>query len=309
MAIVELKGRGPGDAESRGKVGGVLWMMLAIAVFTIMQLFIKTLATEMPVAVLVLWRMIFGLGFAFPWLTRQGLGEMRTRHPYLQFWRGALGMGAMACFAYSLAYLIFSDAVALAFTSPLWSIVLSVLFLGEAVRIRRWSAAALGFVGVLAIVKPHDAVDPIMLVALLGALLGSAVMIVLRKLAVVESGAKISFYSHLVGGLLVALPAVLSWQTPTSLQFVLLLLIGLCSSLGQLCYSRAFALGEVTFVAPFEFLRLPMAALLGLLLFAELPDSLALAGMALIGGACVYIARREAELRWRVAESEQITPD
>ncbi|MBI4182754.1 MAG: DMT family transporter [Proteobacteria bacterium] len=298
-----MKGGAEGDRGAggvlAGNVGGALWMLAAVGVFTLMQLFIKDLTHQMPLSVLVCLRMAFGVLALAPLAARRGLDGMRTRHPWLQFWRGTFGVTSMFCFAFALSRLLFADAIALTFSTPLWSMVLSIVLLGERPGPRRWCAAGVGFLGVMLIVRPQAVPDPAMLVALLGAALGAGVVIVLRRLAPLESGFTITFYSHLVGALLALPSAVLFWEAPSLRQIAVLAVIGALSTLGQYLFARALAVGEVTVVAPMEFARLPVAAVLGFVIFAELSDRQALLGMALIMASCVYIVRREAMLRRR----------
>ena len=197
----------------------------------------------------------------------------------------------------SLLGITLADAVALAYTNPLWSILVSVIFLGEPVRIRRWTATVAGFLGVLCIVRPTGQIDPAMLVALGSAVSASLSMMIVKKLTTTESPYQILFFFTLVGSVVSLGPGIYYWQTPSLDQAAWLVLIGVLAFVGQICLSRAIALAEVTLVAPVDFLRLPFAAIFGFVLFAEVPDAWTLAGGAIIALASAYIVRREAVLR------------
>ncbi len=277
---------------------GALWMVAAVTTFTVMQIMIKELTQTqaMPVAVVVFLRMAFGALAGMPWLIRHGIGAMRTERLGLQFLRAFLGMTALTGFAFGLANLLFADAVALAFSTPLWSIVIAALLLREPVRMRRWSATVIGFCGVLLIVQPTGDVNPWMLVALMGAISGCGVFIILRKLAA-EPVMVTSLYSHFFAVAMLAPFAVWFWQTPTAYEWLLLALTGVLSFVGQAFFARAFAQGEVGVVAPLEYLRMPLAVLFGVMFFAEVPSLTTLAGIAIIAAASVYIVRREGQLK------------
>ncbi|MEX2642369.1 MAG: DMT family transporter [Acetobacterales bacterium] len=279
-------------------LAGALWMLAAVTTFTVMQIMLKELMQHqgMPVTVVIFLRMAFGILAALPWLVRQGPRALATPRLGLHFLRSFFGIASLTCFAFGLANLLFADAVALTFSTPLWSILIAALVLGEPIRFRRWAATAIGFAGVLLIVRPTGEVNPWMLVALLGALGGCGVFVTLKKLAG-ESSMLGSFYSHAFAVLMIAPFALWYWQTPDPFQWLLLALTGVMSYLGQSFFARAFAHGEVGIVAPLEFARMPMAVLFGLLLFAELPGPLTILGIAIVAGASVYIVRREGKLR------------
>lgn len=292
MSVAQL------DEPSANNLIAALWMLAAVTTFTLMQVLMKELTQNqgMPVPVMVLLRMMFGVLAALPWLIRQGPRALRTERLGLHFLRAFLGMAGLTCLSFGLVHLLFADAVALSFSTPLWSILIAALVLGEPIRFRRWSATVVGFAGVLLIVKPAGEVNPWMLVPLLGALCGCGVFVVLKKLAA-ESSMLSSFYSHLFGMGMMAPFAFLFWQMPNAYQWVLLALTGVMSYVGQAFFARAFGLGEVGIVAPLEFARMPMAVLFGLLLFAELPGPLTILGITIVAGASIYIVRREGKLR------------
>ena len=153
------------------------------------------------------------------------------------------------------------------------------------------AATFAGFVGVLLIVKPHGGMQFASIVALSSALLTSIAMITLKRLSATEPPTRIVFYFFVFGTLMLAPPALLTWQTPTLVQFAWLIGAGLLAAIGQDFLARAYDAAEVTVVAPFDFLRLPIAAVLGFALFDEVPDAFSIAGTLIIIAASVYIAR------------------
>ena len=142
------------------------------------------------------------------------------------------------------------------------------------------------------IVKPHGGVEPAMLFALLSAILTSSAMISMKSLSSTEAPTRIVFYFMLFGTLMMALPAGLTWITPSLIQTGWLFLAGVLGAVGQDFLARAYDAGEVSIVAPFDFIRLPVAALFGYLFFSELPDAWSIAGTLTIISAAIYLLRR-----------------
>ncbi len=274
-------------------VRGVLWMLLAVAALTGMFVILKQMANELPFWVVVLMRTAVALVMLTPWLVRVGFAGVATRRIGLHFLRAFFGMASFACVVYALSKLLLSDAMVLSFTAPFWSILISALLLGEVIRRYRIVATIIGFLGVVMIVKPQGGVDPAMLIALLSALFTAAAMVSMKSLSSSEPPTRIVFYFFLFGTLLLAPPAALTWETPNAAQFGWLVGSGLLGVAGQNFLARAYDAGEVGAVAPFDFVRLPLSALLGFVVFDEIPDAWSGVGTLVIIAASLYIARRE----------------
>ena len=278
-------------------VRGVLWMLAAVIALTAMFAVAKHLTRDLPVLEVSLFRMLAALLFYLPWLMHHGIGIMRTERIKTHLMRGFFGATSLFCMVYAVANLILADATVLGFTIPLWSIVLAALFLGERVRLRRSIATIVGFIGVILVAKPQAGVAPAALVALGGAILASAAITTMKELTRTEPADRIVVYFLLTGTLILAGPAIYVWQTPTAEQWGWVVLLGLFGSSGQTFLTRAYANGEMTIIAPLDFLRVIVAGIIGYFIFDELPDAWAFAGTAVVVAACAYIVRREAMLR------------
>lgn len=278
-------------------VRGVLWMLLAVCTLTGMFAVAKHLVTTLPVEEVSMFRMAMALLFYIPWLIRYGFGALATARPFAHFWRAFFGATSLLCGIYAINELLLADATVLLFTIPLWSILLAALVLGERVRIRRSIATVVGFAGVVLIVQPQGGVEPAALIALLGAILASCAITTMKNLTRTEPSDRIVFYFLFYGTLLLAIPAALVFRMPTPLEWGWLVLLGFFGSSGQYFLTRAYAAGEMTIVAPLDFLRVIVAGVLGYVLFEEIPDAWAFAGAAVVVSACAYIVRREAMLR------------
>lgn len=270
---------------------GILWMLAAVTALTGMFAIIKQMVLELPVFVVALWRTLLALVLMAPWMVRVGVSGMRTNRIGGHLSRAFFGTASFACVVYALSKLLMADAIVLSFTSPLWSIVVAAIILGEVASRQRLTATLVGFLGVLLIVKPHGGLQFASVVALASALLTAIAMISVKSLSATEPPTRIVFYFFVFGTLMLLPPALYTWQTPTLSQFAWLVGAGVLAAAGQDFLARAYDAGEVTVIAPFDFLRLPIAAVLGFALFNEVPDRLSIAGTLIIIAASVYIAR------------------
>lgn len=283
---------------------GILWMLLAVTCLTAMFAIVKQMATELPFFVVALMRTSVALAMFAPWLVRVGRAGIATRRLKTHFLRSFFGIASFACVVYAVGRLMLADAMVLSFTSPFWSILLSGLILGETIRRDRSFATIAGFIGVVMIVKPHGQLDHAMLIALGSAVLTSGAMISLKSLSSTEPPARTVFYFFLFGTLFLLPPALATWETPDWRQLGWLVATGVLGGAGQNFLARAYDAGEVTIVAPLDFLRMPLAALFGFIVFSEIPDLWSAAGTAVIIGALLFIARRDAVGRRRQREED-----
>lgn len=285
-----------------GNVRGAIWIVLASAGYSVMSAMVKAVGGRLDSLEIGFFRCAFGLLAVLPFMLHAGPAVFRTDRPLLHLFRGLLGTTAMFCGFYAVTHLPLADATAISFANSLFMIVLAVLFLGETVRWRRWSATAVGFVGVLVMVGPGGhGLDLPVAAALFGTLCVATVSVVIKKLSQTEAPVSILFSFSIVSTAASAVPAVFVWQTPTLEEWVLLLLIGAIGTAAQSCGIRGFRCGEATAVAPFDYTRLLFAGLFGYMLFGDVPTPQTLMGAGLIVASTLYIARREAALGKRPA--------
>ena len=277
---------------------GALWMIGAACGFTLNSALVKWLgATGMPPMQMVFARVLIALLAILPFVWRAGPGVLATRAPGTHLIRALAGTGATVCGIYAVVLLPLADVTALSFTTPLFTILLAVPLLRERVRWRRWSATAVGFLGVLIMVRPGaSAVEPGALLAL-GMALGIAVATVMvKRLPAGETVTGMLFWYSVTALALTSVPALLVWQAPSATGWLLLIAIGVLGVASQALILRAYRVGEATFVAPFDYSKLLLAVAIGLTVFGEIPDLWTLAGALVIVASTLYIARREARL-------------
>jgi drug/metabolite transporter (DMT)-like permease len=290
-------------AALSGSARGVLWMLLAGLGFSLMSATVKWLGGSLHPFQIAFFRCFFGLVIVLPFALRHGGAALWTGRPVLHLARALVGITAMTCGFYAVTHLPLADVTAVGFTKGMFMVVLAVLFLGERVRWRRWTATAVGFVGMLIMVRPGSAgFDPVMLVALLGASLAAVVVTLIRAMPLSERPVTLLFYFGLITTPVAFLPAWLVWQSPGWQELALLALASGLGVAGQGCAIRAHRAGEASIVAPFDYARLLFATALGFALFGDLPDEWTVVGATVIVASSLYIARRELRLGRTVSD-------
>jgi drug/metabolite transporter (DMT)-like permease len=272
---------------------GILWMLVTAVLLTVTGALFKQLGQTLPIAEIVFIRMVLGTLFMIPWVLRVGVRGLATRQLGLHLLRAVFGIGAFVLYVYAISNMLLANAVALAFSTPLWMILVARLITGEVAGMRRGIATVVGFLGVLIVARPDIDVDLAALAALGSALLICLAMQCVKRLSRDDSSAKITFYLQGFGALFTLPHTVVYWQLPTVTEWGLLIGVGLIGTAGLYCQARAYGTGDATAVAPVDFSRLPMAVVIGMLFFHEVPDFWAFVGMAVILVAILYISRRE----------------
>ena len=283
-----------------------MWLMLASALlFSLMSLTIRLASAQIHPFEIAFFRNLFGLLFAVPLLYRAGFAVLRTERLGLYFMRCVVGLSAMLTGFWSLVHLPLAQAVALGFTTPLFVTIFAVLFLSETVRLRRWSAVIIGFLGALIIIKPWSVNLSSMLaagtlIALTSALLSASAAISVKFLSRTEPAVAIVIYMVLIMTPLSLIPALHVWIWPSVSSWFWLALTGGLGTFAHILMTRAFQLGDVSALTPINFVQLPVVAFGAWLLFEESIDRYTLMGAGIIFGSTIYIAHRERVLARRV---------
>lgn len=278
-----------------GSIRGGLWMVAAALSFTIMTTLIREVAQEVHPFEIGFFRVVTNLVLMLPFAIRTGPGIFQSSNHKIYAFRGAFGLLFLLTYFPGAAMVPVSDSQALIFSSPLFASVMAIVFLGERVRGRRVSALISGFCGAILVLRPgFDTVNAGALLVLIGAFANAASNVMVRHTTRTDHPDKAVFFLMMYMTPLATIPALFVWTTPTLEQLAYMVAIGFCGALNQRFMSRAFAVAEATAILPFDFARLPFAALIGWIVFAELPDIWVWVGGALIFGASLYIAHREA---------------
>jgi len=284
-----------------------LLMLGSTLAFGLMAIAIRYATRYVPTQEVAFFRNAFGLLALLPMLIRPGSAPLKTQQLPRYVLRSAIGLASMLCAFWAIGHLPISQAISLSYSTPLFVTIAAVLWLGETVRMRRWAAVIIGFIGVLIIVRPGStSFTPGTLVAVGAAVLSSLVAIQIKQLTRADSADTVVFYTYVFWVPLSLVPALFVWVWPTGLAWVWLVATGVLGTLGQLLWTRALRLGEVSALTPISFMQLPLVSLLGWLLFNETLDRWTVIGAGIILGANAYIAHREAVLARR-AKSQAVT--
>lgn len=277
-----------------GVLKGALWMVLAAASFAGLTSVIRYMSTDMHPIELAFFRNLFGLFFMLPWFWNAGLNALKTDRLKLHGFRSTIGLAAMTLWFSAIALMPVAEAMALSFSAPLFATVGAALLLKEQVRARRWAATVIGFIGTLIIIRPDGANLGLAsgLVLAASACMAMAALSV-KSLSRTENPNTIVLFMGLLMTPMSFIPALFFWTTPTSVDYLWFLLIGLLATIGQVSMARSFASADISAVLPFDFSRLVFAAIMGYLFFAEVPDHWTWIGAAIIFSATLYTAHRE----------------
>jgi drug/metabolite transporter (DMT)-like permease len=274
-----------------------LWILLSGLCSVMMNVLIRIAAQGMHPFEVAFFRCLFGLIVLMPWIARSGFNSLRSRNSGFFLLRAAVGLVSMATWFYGITVVPLAAATAVNFTAPLFATLAAALVLHEDVRLRRWSAVVIGFIGVLVIMRPGSApFDVNLLLLLLSAATGAMNNITVKFLARTESPGKIVALFMVYLTPLSLIPALFVWQWPNPSSIGALIGLGSLGTVAHLSVARALAAADASACAPFEFARLPFAALIGFVWFGEVMDLWSWVGAAIIGGSSIYVAHREARL-------------
>lgn len=280
----------PSTAKAAAWMAGWLTLMLVIAVAG------REATRDVDVFQLMAMRSVIGLLLLWPLLHAYGgLAAIRTQRVRDHTARNVVHYGAQYAWFLALTMIPLAQVVAIEFTMPIWAILLAAAFLGE--RITRWKllAVALGLLGVGLVVRPDAAgLNAGQLVALAAAV-GFAVSVILTKsLTRTDEALTIIFWMLLVQSILGVLPALAVWRWPSAVGWGWILVVAFCGTFSHYCMARALSHAEATVVVPMDYLRVPLTALAGWLIYAERMDLLTVLGAVLILGGNLLNTRRAA---------------
>ena len=318
-----------GSVPRRSPNRGAIYCILAgMVVITLQDAAVKWLSPDYALHQIMLTRSVLALSITFVFLRMEGgLRLLRSRSPGLHAARGALMVAANMMLFLAIAAMPLSEAVALFFVAPLFITMLSVFILNERVGPRRWGAVLAGLAGVAVMMRPGgEAFAWAALLPVGGALCYASMQILTRRLGTTDRASAMAFYIHISIitfslGLGLAVgdgrfgdtgdPSLdflfREWRWPEAGDLWLYGWCGIASGFVGYLLSQAYRLGEAALVAPFEYSALPMAVACGFILWGDLPDATAFAGMALILAAGMYVLYRE-NLKGRSRRPAPIPP-
>lgn len=275
---------------------GITLILLANLCFAGMDAVSKTLIVDYPIGQILWVRYAFFAGFATMLSLRSGgpLAGFRTERPVLNVLRAVLLVAEIACFVLAFRFLPLADTHAVAAVYPLLITALSALVLGEAVGPRRWAAVAVGFLGVVVILRPGLGVfNPATLIPLLGASLFAVYQILTKIVARRDGMTTLLMYTGWVGFALTSFVGPLQWAPPDLKGWILLPIAGATGVIGHLTLIRALEAAPASVLQPFNYTLLVWATVVGFVVFGDLPDGITIAGAGIVVASGLYTWWRE----------------
>lgn len=284
--------------NSQNIVRGALFIVASEFSFALSAAIIKFTSDSLPNESIVFFRNLFGLAILIP-LTIQASRDtktniLKTERLHLHLLRGIVGMGAMYSFFYALGHISLGDSMLIKSTIPLIIPFMSVIWLHEKITPQVIVAGAIGFMGVFLILEPNGDTNWASLVALASSVMAAMAFVTVRKLSATEPPLRIVSYFAIAGVTISSVPMIWHWQTPTPIEYLMLIGVGLTTTVGQLLLTRGYQNAPAASVGIFTYTSVPFGTFLGWLVWNELLDINSLFGAVLIVIAGLVVLKTKA---------------
>ncbi len=278
---------------------GIAFQLSALLSFVLMDCAIKATVRTLPLAVVLWARFAFHMVFVSALLAAMGRRlPPRSRAPRLQAVRSLCLGAANLTFSAALIHVPLAEATAIGFVSPLLTTLLAARVLGERVGWRRWFGLAVGFVGVLVIIRPGLGVThPAALLVLGTATLFALYQVLTRRLAGTDDATTTIFHTGVASGVLTTLALPFAWASPTLAEWAMLALIGAIGGGSHFLLIQAFARAPASLLAPFAYTQMIWATVAGWIFFDEWPDLLAVVGGVIVAAGGIFVMVSESRSR------------
>lgn len=270
-------------------------MLTALAVLGSTDAIVKWSSGNIPVAQISFVRFAVSLAIVMVLIARSpnGFGILRTRRPVEHIIRGLCSAIELFCFYLAISLIPLPTAMSIVSASPIFGTLLGVIVLRERLKLGGWLAVMAGFVGVLLVVQPEKGADSFYGTAAVftSVVLWSTAQLLARRLSATESNHTILFYYCIVGTVLFGAAMPFFWVHPNWVEWLALGAVGALGCLGQYLLILAFRFAPLSLIAPFEYSALIWASLYGWLFWGDVLGTVAIAGVVVIVGSCIYISR------------------
>lgn len=266
-------------------------LVFGVAILNAVDLIIvRTLSQDIHAFEIVFFRGLFGLLCVAPWVLKNR-SVLQTHHMGMHVARAGLKLLAMVAFIIAVAGAPIADVTTISFAAPIFVTIGAWWFLGEKPEIFRILAIAVGFVGILIVLQPGaEALSTALMFAVAGAALTAIFHLLLKKMSSQDSTGTLVVWNLIMTVILAAVPAWLYWSTPTASQLGLMALQGGMGAFNMAMMTKAMSLADASFIAPAEFLRLPVVAAFAYAVFGEIPSSQTWIGAAVIFSSTLLLA-------------------
>ncbi|MDM9629105.1 DMT family transporter [Rhizobium sp. S152] len=295
-------------SASGNPIKGIACKVASVVVFLAMQTFIKLAGPEIPPGQVTFCRSFFALFPIMAYLAYRGQlkSAFQTANPFGHLTRGTLGIISMGLGFYGLLHLPMPEAIALGYALPLVAVVFAALFLGETVRLYRWSAVLIGMVGVGIISWPKltllsgegiEAEQAIGAIAvLLASVLGGMAMIQVRRLVEEEKTSTIVLYFSIIASVFSLATIPFGWDFLDLKPQLLLIAAGFCGGVAQILLTESYRHADVSTMAPFEYTSIVIGSIVAYFVFGDIPTASMLLGTVIVVAAGIFIIFREHQL-------------
>ena len=264
-----------------------LWVSGWLALMTLIAVAGREASRELDVFQIMLLRSVIGMAMLYPLLHRGGgLAAIRSQRLGTHLGRNVVHYAAQYGWFVALTLIPLTQVIAIEFTMPLWVALLATAFLGEALTRRRLFAVVLGLAGVAIIVRPTaSSVDWGQIIALAAAVGFAVALTLVKSMTRTEQTLTIIFWMLVIQSLLGLIPALVVWRWPSATVWFWMLIVAFCGTYSHYCLANAMRYADATTIVPMDFLRVPLTAGAGWLVYSERIDLLTVVGTGLILGA------------------------
>jgi drug/metabolite transporter (DMT)-like permease len=261
-----------------------LWMMGSLTAIMLMAISGREASRELNVFQIMEMRSVIGLAMLYPLIRSSGgFRAMKTNRIWQHLGRNVAHYAGQFAWLQALSLIPLAQVIAIEFTTPAWTALMAVLFLGERLNIWRILTIALGIIGVVIIVRPGVGTVEIGQLIVLGAAFTFGISFtMIKSLTRTDSVVKIIFWMLTIQSAIGLLPALHAWQWPSLHVLPWVVIIAFTGTFSHFCMAKALLYADATVVIPMDFLRVPLMAVLGWLIYAERIDIFTAAGAALI---------------------------
>lgn len=274
---------------------GIAYMVASTALFAAINAIVKWELATYPVGEVAFYRALFALvTVAVVIVPRTGIGVFRTRRYLGHLQRGVSQFGSMTCMFFAFSMMSLGSAVAISFAAPLFTTLLSIVILKEKVRLHRWTALIVGFVGVIVVTEPGASTFNLgALFALTNAVLSSSVAIAIRRMSATESTETLTIYQLVIITICTCFLLPFGFIPPTWADAGALAVAGIGNGIAQYWWTRSLTLAPPSAVVPFNYLSLVWASILGFAVWGDVPTTHLIVGALIVVASGLYILWRE----------------
>ena len=256
---------------------------------------IKLLSQDLNPFMIAFYRCLFGVIIMLPFMIYNYPEAWKTHNIKLQFVRSAINVYSMISWFTAIGTLQLEKAAAIGFTTPLFTTILAIIFLGEVIRIQRITALIVGFIGILVVIRPgYIPFESGALWLLSAAITFSIVIIIVKKLTEKDSSLTTAFYQMAFMVPPTFLIALFFWESININQILLFIFVAIAGFITQFSFAQCLKMAETTFIMPIQFTKLIWLSLIGYFFFMEVPDIWTWIGASIIFSSILFIAYREA---------------